>query len=64
MLNPYVNGVLRGESDLSLSTITPDSLRIATHGIAFAECSIDDFRVYDTPLDLNEIETLWQMGEV
>ena len=63
-LKLYVDGVLRGERDLSLSTITPDSLRIATYAGMFAECMIDDFRVYDRALDLNEIETLWQMGEV
>ncbi|KKM63490.1 hypothetical protein LCGC14_1510930 [marine sediment metagenome] len=62
-LKLYVDGVLRGERDLSLSTITPDSLRIATYAGMFAECMIDDFRVYDRALDLNEIETLWQMGE-
>lgn len=59
-LKLYVNGVLSGETDLSLSTITPDSLRIATNAGAFAECSIDDFRVHDRELDLNEIETLCQ----
>ena len=64
MLKLYVNGVLRGESDLSLSTITPDSLRIATFVGAFAECFVDDFRVYDRTLELDEIEALWQMGEV
>lgn len=63
-LKLYVNGVLRGESDLSLSTITPDSLRIATFAGVFTECFVDDFRVYDRALELDEIEALWQMGEV
>ena len=62
-LKLYVDGVLRGERDLSLSTITPDSLRIATYAGIFAECTIDDFRVYDRALDLDEIETLHQLAE-
>ena len=62
-LKLYVDGVLRGERDLSLSTITPDSLRIATYAGFFAECTIDDFRVNDRALDLDEIETLHQLAE-
>ena len=62
-LKLYVDGVLRGERDLSLSTITPDSLRIANYAGFFAECTIDDFRVNDRALDLDEIETLHQLAE-
>ena len=63
-LKLYVNALLMGQRGLFLSSITPDSLRIGTYSGAFAECSIDDFRVYDRELDLDEVEALRQMGQL
>ena len=55
-LKLYLNAVLLRQTGVSLSTITPDSLTIGTYSGAFAESSIDDFRIYCEALTSSQIE--------